>query len=449
MNDKFYVPAKGEINLNFMQRCIERKLASVGKMNFLEDYYNGKQLITERVVSTKSTPDNKVVVNYCKVIADFYATSLTGKPVDYDSVKATNIDKFREVLDLNNAESEDSKLSQDMNIFGVAYEQYYIDSDGQLRFTRVSPKNVIVIRDRTVSENPVCVLKVWKFCDDDDFYNVERYQAGKMTPYKYYVGNQKLEPGKSESYMFDRLPFVEITANEYAQSTFEPIISLQDAYNKLMSLQVDDYEGFVDSFLAIYNAGGTTDDDIAAMKENRVILLDGESKAEWLVKNGNPSVIEEIKSSIEKNIHKISLLPDFSDENFTGNSSGVAIKYKLIGSNSVLAKQQRSFSTMLDTRIEFIINYLNTKTGSSLKAKDISYSFKSLQIDEDEANTSMINDLYDKIPIASLAKNLSFTTPDDIKMIKENDKQRFSKKEAEPTPTDSTTVKTAETVIKE
>ena len=57
---KFYVPPKGGITLNFIQRCIERKLASTGRMDMLENYYKGNQLITERIVASSSTPDNKV-----------------------------------------------------------------------------------------------------------------------------------------------------------------------------------------------------------------------------------------------------------------------------------------------------------------------------------------------------------------------------------------------------
>lgn len=430
----FYVPPKGDITLEFMRNCIERKLSSNGRMNKLENYYIGKQPIMDKVQPSSSSPDNKVLTNYCKVIADFFATTLTGKPIEYDSSKPKDIEMVKEVFDENDIEREDSELATMLNVFGVAYEQVFIDDDGKLRFTTVDPREVIIIRDRTSKASPVCVVKVWKFCEDDDFYMVERYEGGFVTTYKYYNGNQQLENVDKKSYIIDRIPFIELRANEYEQSVFEQVITLQDAYNKLVSLQIDDYEGFVDSFLGIYNAGGTQEEDIVAMKQNRVLLLDGDSKAEWIVKNANPSVIEEIKTSLEKNIHKISLLPNFSDENFTGNSSGVSIKYKMIGANSVVAKQQRAFADCVESRLNFIISYLNTKKGASLDFADFSYTFKTLQIDEDEIITDMIEKLYDKIPLASLAKNLSFTTPYDIEMIKKADDGKFSEKNTPEPP---------------
>ena len=430
----FYVPPKGDITLEFMRNCIERKLSSNGRMNKLENYYIGKQPIMDKVQPSSSSPDNKVLTNFCKVIADFFATTLTGKPIEYDSEKPKDIELVKEVFDENDIEREDSELATMLNVFGVAYEQVFIDDEGKLRFTTVDPREVIIIRERTSKAKPVCVVKVWKFCEDDDFYMVERYEAGFVTTYKYYNGNQQLENVDKKSYIIDRIPFIELRANEYEQSVFEQVITLQDAYNKLVSLQIDDYEGFVDSFLGIYNAGGTQAEDIVAMKQNRVLLLDGDSKAEWIVKNANPSVIEEIKTSLEKNIHKISLLPNFSDENFTGNSSGVSIKYKMIGANSVVAKQQRAFADCVESRLNFIISYLNTKKGASLDFADFSYTFKTLQIDEDEIITDMIEKLYDKIPLASLAKNLSFTTPYDIEMIKKADDGKFSEKKTPEPP---------------
>ena len=98
----------------------------------------------------------------------------------------------------------------------------------------------------------------------------------------------------------------------------------------------------------------------------------------------------------------------------------------MIGANSVVAKQQRAFSECVESRLKFIISYLNAKNGASLDFADFSYTFKTLQIDEDETITDMIEKLYDKIPLASLAKNLSFTTPDDIELIKKADDKKFS-----------------------
>ena len=93
-------------------------------------------------------------------------------------------------------------------------------------------------------------------------------------------------------------------------------MSLQDAYNSLSSSEVDDYEAFVDAYLVLMGVDADNE-DLQAMKENRVILLPpSDANATYLTKNFSDTQIENILQNINDNIHKISASPDFNDENF-------------------------------------------------------------------------------------------------------------------------------------
>ena len=72
-------------------------------------------------------------------------------------------------------------------------------------------------------------------------------------------------------------------------------------------------------------------EDIQQMKENRVIILDEDGEADWLIKSENDTVSENLKNRYKNDIHKFAKVPDLSDEAFSSNASGVAIKYKLFG----------------------------------------------------------------------------------------------------------------------
>ena len=56
------------------------------------------------------------------------------------------------------------------------------------------------------------------------------------------------------------------------KSIFDCIMSLQDSYNELLTSEIDDYSAFVDAFLTLTGVDAETD-DIAQMKENRVLVL--------------------------------------------------------------------------------------------------------------------------------------------------------------------------------
>ena len=52
---------------------------------------------------------------------------------------------------------------------------------------------------------------------------------------------------------------------------------------------------------------------------------------------------ENMKNRFNDEIHKFSSTPDLSDDFFSGNASGVAIKYKLYGTETLTAVKERYF----------------------------------------------------------------------------------------------------------
>lgn len=117
---------------------------------------------------------------------------------------------------------------------------------------------------------------------------------------------------------------------------------------------------------------GTEADDIAAMKELRVLLMSSDAKAEWLTKDVNDTYIENLKNRLDTQIHKFSRCPALTDENFAANASGVAMKYKLMGLETATSKKERAFKKALQRRLELICNIF------SIMGKD--YDYRELQI---------------------------------------------------------------------
>lgn len=79
-------------------------------------------------------------------------------------------------------------------------------------------------------------------------------------------------------------------------------------------------------------------DDIAAMKQNRTLLLDDDADAFFLTKNINDTQIQSLLENINQSIHTVSQSPDFSSEEFNqGVSSGLALQFKLVGFNNAAA----------------------------------------------------------------------------------------------------------------
>lgn len=409
------VPTEADI-----YEMVNVKLLQNAVMSEFENYYAGKQNILLKPTVDVTQPNNKTVVNYCKVIADFYNSYLLGKPIQYKSNDDALRTEVEAIMKYNDAHDVDVINNQQANILGGAAEQIYIDSKGKVRFANVDYRNVIFVYNKDMEKELNSVIKFFKYLPTDPYYSLELWTPTYVIKYRMDEGVAHLTTVEAKKpHSFTMVPFVEYVNNDFHTSSFAPIMGLQDAYNMLCSLEIDDYEAFVDSFLGIYNAAGTKSEDIAAMKQNRVLLLDGESKAEWITKNCNPAQIEEIKTSILDSIHEVASLPDLTDQNFASNASGVAIKYKMVGAESVAAKQERKAKRAIQKRIELIVDYLNFLNGTSYDYTSVDITFNRNMIGADQEVCDQIALLYGKVPIKNLAAKLSFITDADLEAMPE------------------------------
>jgi len=71
--------------------------------------------------------------------------------------------------------------------------------------------------------------------------------------------------------------------------------------------------------------------------------MDEGTSAEWLIKDTADAAIENVKSRLDNDIHKYSFCPNMSDENFASNASGVAIKFKTMGTENLVSTKERKF----------------------------------------------------------------------------------------------------------
>ena len=234
-----------------------------------------------------------------------------------------------------------------------------------------------MVYDATLEENVIAAIRRYRVYELDggtftDYVDV--YDRLCVTRYIYNAGQLTMTSDASPHY-FDDVPVVEYVNNEQRRGDFEGVMSLVDAYNKAESLTLDDMEDFTDAYLVLKGMGGTSSEDVDELRKNKVLTLDEGGGAEWLIKNLNDTYIENIKTRLQKDIHKFSAVPDMSDESFAGNASGVAIKYKLIGMEQVRSRKERGFKKGLQRRIELIAGMLQTKGAAKIDFRDIEITF--------------------------------------------------------------------------
>lgn len=112
------------------------------------------------------------------------------------------------------------------------------------------------------------------------------------------------------------------------------------------------------------------------LKEQRIFNFpDGAGDVSFVTKDINDTAIENYKKRIDKDIHKFSLVPNMTDENFVGNSSGVAMAYKLQGLEFLTGIKEQKFKKGLLRRVELLANVLSIRANKQMLFTEVDFIF--------------------------------------------------------------------------
>ena len=357
-----------------IQKYISDNRKREQRLQKLYEYYKGKTAICGRILADASKPNNKIVNPYASYITDTFTGYFLGEPITYTSKNEQLLARIDELYNYNDEAAENAELAKDASIFGVAYELLYTDENADIRFKKIDAIKAIPIYDNTLEED---LLYFIRYYDNTDIMTnktttfVEVYSREWI---RYYVDEYALEFVREVPHAFKGVPIIIYQNNEELLGDFENVISLIDAYDKITSDSVNDMEYFADCYLALYGMSGTEAEDITAMKEQRVLLMETDARAEWLTKQINDTYVENLKNRIDTQIHKFSRCPALTDADFAANASGVAMKYKLMGLETATSKKERAFKKALQRRLELICNIYSVM-GTDFDYREIQMNF--------------------------------------------------------------------------
>ena len=404
----FSINKNTELTAELLQKMINRFFVSdVPKLKKYKNYYDGKQAILNKSYNDESKPCSRVVTNYCQDIADAYCGYLASP--GYISYKSENdITAIMDVLRYNDYQTEDSEFLLDALKYGIAYELMYIDEAAQVRFRLINPTSAFAIFDDSLTGDLLYFVRMYKAndWDESDLYKVDVYSDISIKHYTMAGANGSLSFVDEVPHYFSQCP-ANVLALPDEKPVFECILSLQDAANEILSDEIDDYSAFCDAYLSLIGADIDAE-DVASMKENRVLVLPEGAAANWLTKNSSDAQVENILKRIHDNIYRIAKCPDFSSETFVGGvSSGVAIRYRLTGMETRAAAICAKMKKALQRRIEIITGIASLKLGEEV-FRDIEINFKRNIPEDNTSIVNLVNALKGTVSDATLLSQIPF-----------------------------------------
>lgn len=406
----FYLNKDTELTIQVLQKMINRFSINVlPLLQKYQNYYDGKQAILNKNYSDASKPCNKTVINYCKNIADSYCGYLaTPSFISYRS--DNDISEVMNILRYNDYQAEDADFLLNALKYGVGAELMFIDADSKIRFRLINPLTCFGVYDDSLTGDLMYFIRFYKVneWDDSDLYNVDVYSDYDIKHYQMHGLNGYLTYIDEETHFFNQCP-ANIFYMPDEKPVFECVMGQQDSINELVSAEIDDYSAFCDAYLALYGVDADAE-EIASMKENRVLLLPEGANAAWLTKNSNDAQVENILKRLHEAIYRVAQCPDFSSESFVGGvSSGIAIQYRLTGMETRAGKIEAEMRKALQRRVEIICGIASLSFGEEV-FRDIEISFKRNIAVDNTAVVDMVNKLKGTVSDATLLAQLPFIT---------------------------------------
>lgn len=406
----FYLNKETELTPELLHKMIQRfELDVQPKLKKYKNYYDGIQSILQKSYSDASKPCNKSVINYCRNIVDSYAGYMAAPGhISYSSEQ--DIEDIMDILRYNDYQTEDADFLQDVLVYGTAAELMYMDAESKTRFKLIDPTQCFGVYDDTLSGDLMYFIRFYKVneWDDNDLYNVDVYSDKFVTSYQMTGMNGELLPTGQQPHYFSQCP-ANIFYLPDEKSVFDCVLNLQDSVNDILSSEIDDYSAFVDSYLVLQGVDADAE-DIASMKENRVLLVPEGATAAYLTKSASDAQVENILKRLHDSIYRIAQCADFSSETFVGGvSSGIAIRYRLTGMETRAGVIEGRMKKALQRRIEIICGIASLKLGEEV-FRDINIEFKR-NVPVDEAyQISMLSSLKGLVSDATLLSQLDFVT---------------------------------------
>ncbi|MGL5712239.1 MAG: phage portal protein [Paraclostridium sp.] len=327
----------------------------------LNNYYRNQNDILNRSMNDPLKPNNKLAHGYASYITDMATGYFLGKPLSYKSDDKEFVNEITNLGRVNFEHDTNTTLSKLSSISGYAFLLLYINEQGLLKYKPMATEEIIFVTDNSIEEVPMFAIRYWH-TNQPKVNVVEIYNREEVISYTLDLnGLGKWEENYRYKHLLGGVPVVRYLNNDEMIGDFERVKTLIDAYDLAESDSANDFEYFTNAYLGVY--GSVVSKETAnLMSENRILNFPNQnSKAEFLTKNINDSAVENYKNRLQDDIHKFSMVPALTDEQFAGNVSGEAMKYKLMGLENLCSIKEQKFRKATMQRLQLICNYLAIK----------------------------------------------------------------------------------------
>lgn len=240
--------------IEILSAAVKTHEQNVQQINYLYDYYRGKQPILDRQKTVRPEINNTVVENRANEIVSFKVGFLLDEPIQYVSRTADDgiteaiatLNQYRFCTDMD---SKDKEIADWITICGQGYRMVlpaaeYEEGEPPYEVFTLDPRSTFVIKSSQVGNKPMMGVTYVK-------------RADQTVVYTCYTKDRQFTITNAETIDDEAVnPVGEILITEYQSNTarqgeFEIVCPLLDALNMALSDRMNATEQFVQALLML------------------------------------------------------------------------------------------------------------------------------------------------------------------------------------------------------
>ena len=369
------------------------------EIEYLWNYFKGKQPILTRTKTVRPEICNKVVENRANEIVSFKVGYLCGEPIQYvgrnseQSVTA-GVGTLNEYMFIVDKPALDQEVVEWGMICGTANrmvrhnDAYAADSDeAPFDIYTLDPRTSFVVYSTDVKRKRMMGVK----------YNEDEYGYRTYSVYTdclcFVIKDDKVISVNPHGLGGE--PIIEYPANNARLGSFEIVLPLLDAINNIESNRMDGVEQFIQAFVKFINCDITADDfaqlkDLGAIK---VKSVDGQAADVDIVTNElNQQQTQTLKEDIYKAILSICGLPSMSDGNTSdsSNNGAVILKNGWQGAETRAKDSEMMFKRSEKEMLKLVLKLCDGLADLKLRLADIDMKFTRRNYDNIQSKSQVL-----------------------------------------------------------
>jgi SPP1 family phage portal protein len=409
-------PIDGEFNVErteesistaFLEELIithKKKIAP--KYTKYQKLYENKHKIANRPRKDENKPNNKLANDFFGQIIDNTVGYFLGNPiilnytepkkekslvetdpvdvgVDLSEIEDTVVqDELNKILMDNDKDDLFMEWGKEAMIKGLSHILAYQNEESATKFMRISPEDLIIVYKNSSTKEAKWKIRLYDIDTEDtdttthyaEVYDATGYDIFKCTEGAGNKGVSGYTFVERKSHIYGRIPITTMYNNEERMSDLERVKTLVDDYDKVLSDVSNEFEAFRNAYLMLKNMI-VNGDSIQKLKEEGILEVMENGDAKFITKQIQTEALENHLDRLEKNIYKFSQVPDLSDENFAGNLSGVAIRFKLFGLETKCIIKERKMEKAIRELFRILVAPLRVLTGKEPDAINLTIEF--------------------------------------------------------------------------